>query len=138
LVLLFYNPPLLRRVSGWQEVNATQGKLKLYLNSKSFKREGEVVNVAFRYVYGDTQTFPFLNKKFDRLERLFYFQCGERKLVVAKSEYYLGNEQVHSINSSGGSSMGLGKQVYDPQPVPPNTEEEEAFNHACKFVPGEK
>lgn len=122
----------------WQAVNATQGKHKLYLNAKSFKREGEVVNAAFRYTYGEIQTFPFLNKKFDRMERMFYFQCAERKVVVAQSDYYMGNERVHAINSSGGNPLSQGKQVYEPQPVSANTAEEEAFNQACKFAPAKK
>lgn len=138
ITLFLFAQPAAADEGDWQAMKATQGKHKLYLNAKSFKREGEVVNAAFRYTYGETQTFPFLNKKFDRMERMFYFQCTERKVVVAQSDYYMGNEKVHGISSASGNPLSQGKQVYEPQPVSANTAEEEAFNYACKFSPGKK
>lgn len=128
--------PATAEEAGWLAANATQGKYRLYLNTQSYKREGAVVNALVRYVYPETQVFPFLNKKFDSIERQFYFQCAERKVVVAQSDYLMGKERVHSIGAASASVLSMGKQVFEPQPVSANTAEEEAFNLACKYTPG--
>ena len=135
-VLVLSVQPATAEEAGWQAAKATQGKYRLYLNTQSYKREGAVVNASVRYVYPETQVFPFLNKKFDSIERQFYFQCAERKVVVAQSDYMMGKERVHSIGAAGASALSMGKQVFEPQPVSANTAEEEAFNLACKYTPG--
>ena len=121
---------------GWLALKATQGEYRLSMNTQSIKREAEVVNVTFRYVYPETQIFPFLNKKYDSTERLFYFQCAEHKMVAAQNDFFMGKALVHSISAA--ASNPLAPNANQPQPVPPNTPEEEAFNYACKFVPGKK
>lgn len=128
--------PVMAEEAGWLAAKATQGKYRLYLNTQSHKREGAVVNASVRYVYPETQVFPFINKKYSVMERLFYFQCAERKMVLAQSDYFMGKDKVHSISAAGVSPFNPSGQAYAPQPVPPDTAEEEAFNLACKYTSG--
>ena len=122
---------------GWQPVAAAQGKYRLFLDAQTFKREGEVVNARFRYAYAEKQVFPFLNKPYDSLERLYYFQCAERKVVVAVSNYYFGKALTHTINASAGAPFG-GASAYEPQPVSAGTVEDEALAYACRYKPVKK
>ncbi|MHB9118240.1 MAG: surface-adhesin E family protein [Burkholderiales bacterium] len=115
----------------------TQGKYHVFMDTQTFKREGDVVNVRFRYVYDKKQIFPFVNKPYDSLERQYYLECAQR-LVVASGNYYLGKTLTYTINGMGGSMGGGLLGAAGPQAVIPKTMEDEALVQACGYKPGKR
>lgn len=111
----------------------TQGKYRLFMDTQTFQREGDVVNARFRYVYDKKQIFPFVNKPYDSLERQYYLECAQR-LIVANGKYFLGNTQTYSVSGTGGGLLGAA----GPQAAIPNTMEDEAINQACDYKPGKQ
>lgn len=123
----------------WKPVSASaQANYKLLVNVKTFQREGDVVNVTMRYAYLTPQVFPFLNIKYDYMERRFAFQCKDRKMVPLENNYYLGENKVHSINLSGGNPFQPKGQNLVPQSVSAGTLEDEALTQSCDFQPTKK
>ncbi|MBS4095593.1 MAG: hypothetical protein KGZ83_02005 [Sulfuricella sp.] len=122
----------------WAQVTSSQQKYQLFLNTKIFQREGDVVNATLRYAFGEPQIFPFLNVKYDRMERRFAFQCGERKMVPLESSYFLSGTKVHSVNLTGGNPFQSQEQALVPQKVSPQTLEDEALTQACNFKPSKE
>ncbi len=112
---------------------ATQGKYHLFMDTQTFKREGDVVNVRFRYVFDEKQVFPFVNKQYDSLERQYYLQCAQR-LVVASGNYFLGKTLTYTVSGAGGGLLGSA----DPQAAIPDTMEDEALAQACSYKPGKQ
>ncbi len=121
----------------WLPVASKQDKYHLFMDMQTFKREGDVVNVNFRYVYEGKKIFPFINKQYDVLERLYYFQCAQRLGVIANSNYFSGKALVHTISASAGGFMGSAPS-YEPRPITAEAEEDEAFSHACQYRPEKK
>lgn len=119
----------------WLPLKATraQGKFDLYLNTKTFQRQGPVVNVMVRQVYKKIQEVPFLNLKYDSQEQLAYLECAERKMVLAKADYFLAGKRVHSTHLTPADPYSGKPGAFNPQPVPPASVEEEAFNQVCKY-----
>ncbi len=123
----------------WKPVSAAaDANYKLLVNAKTFQREDDVVNVTMRYAYTTPQVFPFLNVKYDRMERRFAFQCKERKMAPIDNNYYMGDNKVHSINLAGGNPFQPKGHNLAPQPVGSGTVEDEALTQACNFQPAKK
>ncbi|MFA7241480.1 MAG: surface-adhesin E family protein [Sulfuricellaceae bacterium] len=122
----------------WKQQPSSQEKYKLYLNAKTYQREGDVVNVTMRYVFAEPQVFPFLNIKYNRMERSFAFQCKEHKSVALDNNYYMGDKKVHSINPVGGNPFQSKEQALIPQKVAPSTHEDEALTQSCSYMVDKK
>lgn len=122
----------------WKPLPSSQEKYKLFLNAKTYKHEGDVVNVTMRYVFAEPQVFPFLNIKYNRMERSFAFQCKERKLVALDNNYYQGENKVHTINLVGSNPFQPKGQELIPQNVAPNTHEDEALIQSCNYSADKK
>lgn len=117
----------------WQPLATSQEKYKLFLNAKAYKREGDVVNVTMRYTFADPQVFPFINIKYNSMERSFAFQCTERKSVALENNYYQGEKKVHNINLTGGNPFQSKEQLLVPVTVSPGTLEDEALIQSCNY-----
>lgn len=139
LVLNSLSPSLAQAdPSDWTQLTTPQQKYRLFINTKLFQREGEVVNATLRYTYSDVQVFPFLNVKYDKMDRSFAFQCNERKMVVLENNYLLGENKVHSVSPSTGNPFQPKGAPLVPQKVESNSLEDEALTQACAFVPPKK
>ena len=119
--------------SDWKPVVSSQGKYKLFLNAKTLQREDDVVNVTMRYVFAEQQIFPFINIKYNRMERNFAFQCKERNSVALENHYYLDENQVHTINLAAGNPFQPKEQMLIPKKVEPDSMEDEALKRSCDY-----
>lgn len=133
MALLSLSSPAQADNADWKPLATSQEKYKLFLNAKTYKHEGDVVNVTMRYTFADPQVFPFINIKYDRMERSFAFQCAERKSVALENNYYMGEKKVHNINLTGGNPFQSKEQVLIPVTVSPNTLEDEALTQSCSY-----
>lgn len=116
---------------GWQKLATIQGKYTLSLDAQSFKREGDVINVRLRYGYDEKKTLPFLARQYDKMDRLYYFQCRERMFVLAESSFLEKDVVVHSVKATANPFAGA--KATEPQPVTPDSMESEALAAACEY-----
>ena len=122
----------------WKQLASSQERYKLFLNAKTYQREGDVVNAMVRYAFAEQQVFPFINIKYDRMERRFAFQCKERKFVALNNNYYLGDNKTHTIDLAGGNPFQPKDQALIPQKAEPNTMEDEALTQSCNYSADKK
>lgn len=132
------SPVVLADASDWAPVTSNQQQYRLLINAKTFQREDDVVNATFRYVYANPQVFPFLNVKYDHIERRFAFQCKEHKMVALGNNYYQGEAKVHSVDPTAGNPFQPKGQPLVPQKIEANSMDDEAFNQACHFKAAKK
>jgi hypothetical protein len=107
------------------------GNDALEMDASRFERQAESVTAWVRVKYGQPQTIPFSQTKFEVSERTYFFQCDKRLMVMAYNRMFDGVKVVYTYDSSVAGGFGGGKPL--PQNVPESGIDRSAFDFACKY-----
>ena len=112
------------------------GDEKLLLDSSRFERQGTAVTAWIRVQYTKSQRMPFSDKKHDVSERLYFFQCADRNMILVKNVLYDGAAVVYEYDSARSGPLGGG--VPAPSSVPAEGLDAAAFKVACDYKPSSR
>lgn len=113
---------------GQQWVNETAiGDGKMSLDKDRFERRGNAVTAWVQIIYDQPQRYLFSEKTFDRMERQYFLQCKDKKLIVNSYILKSGDEVIHV---QGTMSLD-GKPAA--RPVPEDGIDADAFKLGCGY-----
>lgn len=111
----------------WIDVGVTAEKETVLMDSARYQRQGEAVTAAFQVKFPSPQMIPFSDKSYVTAERVYHFQCADKKFITATGKMLDKDGKVVYEFDASKNPFGVPKG----QPVPPAGTEALAFGAAC-------
>jgi hypothetical protein len=117
----------------WVQIGK-DGENSLFLEGSQFERKGDAVTALIKVQYVGPQRMPFSEKQYDASERLYFFQCAAKKMILSRNNLLDGKTVVYSYDAQKPGLLGAAG-AQSAQPVPPQGLEAKAFKFACEYKP---